>query len=193
SPTDALNFFANPVDLGATGAVSSKAFQIQFDMTTKNAGSGFNGSFDVGLSVPNDPNQWTGAGGGSFNNPGNWSKATVPTGGSASGNFLGNLKSDSTITFDSPTTLGSINFLNPNQITLAGPSAITLNSSTGLSQINLNGGSHTISAPLVLQTSLTQISCGGGSLTLDGIQRWQPGATVTLLDGTLDYEISLPG
>src|SRR5439155_2300260 len=77
----------------------------------------------------------------------------------------------STITVDSSGfTVGSLKFDNANRYTIAGPGAITLEAmSTGTSQINVVSGSHTISAPLVINSDTTiTVTPSSGSLNLSG-------------------------
>jgi hypothetical protein len=111
-----------------------------------------------------------------------------PNAQDAVANFMDNLYSDSTITLDSPATVGTINFKSVPRYTLAGPSALTL-SSTGTAQINVTTGNHTISAPLVFASN-TVIVAGTNSLDLQGAQTWSDNTTLSLQSGTLNYAIA---
>jgi hypothetical protein len=85
--------------------------------------------------------------------------------------------------------VGTINFKSVPRYTLAGPSALTLSSSTGTAQINVTTGSHTISAPLVIASN-TVIAAGANSLDLQGAQTWSDNTTLSLQSGTLNYAIA---
>jgi hypothetical protein len=111
-----------------------------------------------------------------------------PNAQDAVANFMDNLYSDSTITLDSPATVGTINFKSVPRYTLGGPSALTL-SSTGTAQINVTTGNHTISAPLVIASN-TVIAAGANSLDLQGAQTWSENTTLSLQSGTLNYAIA---
>ena len=148
------------------------------------------------------PNQWCGPLGGSYNTDANWSGTIVvpelpgtqpvpvpqsPNGVDAVANFLDNLYADSTITLDSPATVGTINFKSVPRYTLAGPSSLTLQSST-TAQINVSLGNHTISAPLVIASN-TIVAAGTNSLDLQGAQTWNDNTSLTVQSGTLNYAI----
>ena len=53
---------------------------------------------------------WKGPGGGSYNLASNWTNNIVPNGVDATANFLENIAAPSTVTLDSPVTLGTLNF-----------------------------------------------------------------------------------
>ena len=148
------------------------------------------------------PNQWCGPLGGSYNTDANWSGTIVvpelpgsqpvpipqsPNGVDAVANFLDNLYADSTITLDSPATVGTINFKSVPRYTLAGPSALTLQSST-TAQINISLGNHTISAPLVIASN-TIVNAGTNSLDFQGAQTWNDNTSLSVQSGTLNYAI----
>ncbi len=148
------------------------------------------------------PNQWCGPLGGSYNTDANWSGTIVvpelpgsqpvpvpqsPNGQDAVANFLDNLYADSTITLDSPATVGTINFKSVPRYTLAGPSTLTLQSST-TAQINVSLGNHTISAPLVIASN-TIVNAGTNSLDFQGAQTWNDNTSLTVQSGTLNYAI----
>ncbi len=148
------------------------------------------------------PNQWCGPLGGSYNTDANWSGTIVvpelpgsqpvpvpqsPNGQDAVANFLDNLYADSTITLDSPATAGTINFKSVPRYTLAGPSSLTLLSST-TAQINVTAGNHTISAPLVFASN-TVVAAGTNSLDFQGAQTWNDNTSLTVQSGTLNYAI----
>jgi hypothetical protein len=148
------------------------------------------------------PNQWCGPLGGSYNTDANWSGTIVvpelpgtqpvpvpksPNGRDAVANFLDNLYADSTITLDSPATVGTINFKSVPRYTLAGPSALTLQGST-TAQINISLGNHTISAPLVIASN-TIVNAGTYSLDVQGAQTWNDNMSLSVQSGTLNYAI----
>lgn len=151
------------------------------------------------------PNQWSGPLGGSYNTASNWTGELplnvanpydpnsiipvpqVPNGQNAVANFFDNLYTASTVTLDSPATVGTLNFSSVPRYTLAGPAALTLSSSS-TAQINLKAGSHTIAAPLVIASN-TVVAAGAGSLDLQGQQTWSDNTTLSLASGTINYAI----
>jgi hypothetical protein len=114
-----------------------------------------------------------------LNANGNWSVASnwqggVPNAVGAIANFGTVITSSRTVSVDSAQTVGTINFSSPISYTIAGPSALTLDVSSDKASINVTAGSHTISAPLVMNddTSITTASSSGiaitGNLTASG-------------------------
>ena len=109
---------------------------------------------------------WNGPGGGSFNLASNWTNNIVPNGVDAIATFSGNITTPSTVTLDSPVTLGTLIFNSSQSYTLAGPSNLILQTSSGNASINVLAGNHEISAPVVINSD-TVIS-GPGTLDLSG-------------------------
>jgi len=113
------------------------------------------------------PNQWNLPGGGSYNDPANWTNQTVPDGVGAVPNFVGSITQASTVTVDSPVTVGTINFDNANSYTIAGPGGITFSASVGDAEINVVEGDHTISAPVSAAGDLTVDTADETTLTIE--------------------------
>jgi hypothetical protein len=116
-------------------------------------------------SVP-EPSTWNGPGGGSFNLASNWSNKSIPNGVDAIANFSTNITALSTVTLDSPVTLGTLNFNSLQSYTIAGASSLTLQTSSGNASINVQAGSHEISVPIMLNSD-TVIN-GPGIIELSG-------------------------
>jgi hypothetical protein len=105
---------------------------------------------------------------------GNWTAASnwtpgVPHGAGAEALFGGVITAPRAVTVDQPITVGRIDFTNANAYTIAGGSALTFDTPSGEAQINVNSGSHSISAPVVLSddTRIT-VMPATGNLTLAG-------------------------
>ncbi len=112
--------------------------------------------------------QWTGPGGGSFKTDADWSNGAVPNGTDAAANFLSGdfgITGPSTVSIDSPVTLGSIVFDNSNGYTLTGAGNITFSSST-TPTIDVVSGNQTITGPLNAPNADMTIG-EGASLTVD--------------------------
>jgi hypothetical protein len=200
---------------GPSEAVPADGIYIYKEFLTTNA-PGFTNSLPFWVVMNNNitedqrseainflyPNQWCGPLGGSYNTDANWSGTIVvpelpgtqpvpvpqsPNGQDAVANFLDNLYADSTITLDSPATVGTINFKSVPRYTLAGPSSLRLQSST-TAQINVSLGNHTISAPLVIASN-TIVAAGTNSLDLQGAQTWNDNTSLTVQSGTFNYAI----
>jgi hypothetical protein len=94
------------------------------------------------------------------NNSGSWSIGTNWTGGVPNGidttaNFLGAITAPQTVSLDGAQTVGTINFNNTHSYTLGGGSVLTLDGGLGHGEVNVISGSHSISAPVVLNTPTT--------------------------------------
>jgi hypothetical protein len=114
-----------------------------------------------------------------FDADGDWSAAdnwlgfpnAVPNGIDAIAMFaLGPpLSGNRIVTVDSPKTVGTLYFNSGNAYTLAGANAITLDVSAGQANVNAVTGSHTVSAPLVLNDNTTvTVSNPASILTFSG-------------------------
>jgi autotransporter-associated beta strand protein len=112
------------------------------------------------------PNRWNLAGGGTWNSTTNWTGAYVPNGSDDTAAFLGTITAPATVSVDSPVTAGTLVFDSSCAYTLAGPGAITMQASNSGPSIDVQAGSHFISAPLVLAGNLAIND--SGSLTLSG-------------------------
>ncbi|HEV2970174.1 MAG TPA: PEP-CTERM sorting domain-containing protein [Pirellulales bacterium] len=191
-PTDGIYIFREQLTSNAQGVINSLPFWIVFNnnISEDQRGEAINFLY---------PNQWCGPLGGSYNTDANWS-GTIPLPGqivpvpqSPNGqdtvaNLLDNLYADSTITIDSPTTVGIINFSSVPRYTLGGSASLTLQSGS-TAQINLKLGNHTIAAPLIIASN-TVVAAGTNSLNLQGAQTWNDNTTLTLQSGTLNYSIA---
>ena len=105
---------------------------------------------------------------GNWTAAGNWTPG-VPHGAGAEALFGGVITAPRTVTVDLPITVGRIDFTNANAYTIAGGSALTFDTPSGEAQINVNSGSHSISAPIVFSddTRIT-VMPATGNLTLAG-------------------------
>ena len=90
---------------------------------------------------------------------------TTPSGSDSNASFT-LASAPTTINITSPTTLGYLQFAGSNSYTLSG-STLTMQADVGgTALLNAVGGSHTISTPIVLNTSTAQL--GSGTMTLSG-------------------------
>jgi hypothetical protein len=110
------------------------------------------------------PSAWTLDGDGNWSAAGNWN-AVIPNAEVAAGVFGSFISAPRVVTVDAPVTVGRIDFASPHAYTIAGTRVLTLDSASGVAQINVSGGSHTISAPLSLAGS-TQITVSPESSSL---------------------------
>ena len=108
---------------------------------------------------------WKGPGGGSYNLASNWANNAVPNGVDAIANFSRNITAPSTVTLDSPVTLGTLVLNSPQSYTIAGAANLILQSS-GTASINVLTGNHEISVPVVINSD-TVINAAG-TLNLSG-------------------------
>jgi autotransporter-associated beta strand protein len=148
---------------------------------------------------------WGTANGGSWSTLGNWLGAPPQTAGDTA-NFTGSINVPSTVRLDGTWSVGAINFNNAKSYTIAQGSGGTLTLDNGANQATVAdlGGSHSITAPVALNSSTTvtvanstdtlQISgpvsgagsltvAGAGSLTLAGASTY---AGATFVSGNLN-------
>jgi hypothetical protein len=116
---------------------------------------------------------------------GNWTNG-VPNAEGAAAVFGGVIAAPRTVTVDAPVAVSRIDFSNSNAYTIAGTSALILDGARGEAQINVNGGGHTISAPISLadNTRIT-VSPAAGALAITGALNANGKKIIKAGDGTL--------
>ena len=123
--------------------------------------------YTVTLAAPPDWHFWDGSASGEWNGAGNWTNG-APGGVGRTAHF-GPTSNAPGITVTAPVTVGMINFDNANGYTLTGPAAITMTGPAGVAAINVVTGSHTIAAPVVLDSDLVvTVRPPASTLTLSG-------------------------
>jgi fibronectin-binding autotransporter adhesin len=117
-------------------------------------------------AAPSGPNLWQVNGGGTFATAANWSQGTPASGSTVQfGDVLTAPNSPATVTIASPATLGEVQFNNAAaSYNLAGPSTLTLN---GTARVNVQAGSHEISAVIAGSAGLTKTGTGQVTLSAD--------------------------
>jgi autotransporter-associated beta strand protein len=154
-------------------------------------------SYEPRLDVDYLPEpQWAPTHGGSYNDQTNWTDTTVPNGVGDAARFLESITARSTVTVDAPILVGTIEFDNANSYMIAQgvPGAgITLATSSGNAQIDVDGGVHTISAPLSLASNADVTVDSGNILFLSGVVSGSAGLTkmgpgVLSLSGNNTYQ-----
>lgn len=103
---------------------------------------------------------------GSISNSQNWGNAT-PNGTADTATFSSTISQPRTLTVDSPTTFGGMQFNSLHRYTIAGNAALTLQAASGNAQVDVQSGSHEISAPVSLNSDAA-FNAAGGNLTISG-------------------------
>lgn len=156
---------------GITG-VRLETFRDDSDPTTRGPGRSSSHNFvltnfTLSEAAYAGPPRWNADADGNWSNVANW-VGGVPNAAGAVAEFHSAITAARTVAVDSPATVGTIHFENANAYTIAGPSALILQGSAGAAAINVAGGSHTISAPLVLSDPTAVAASGGSSLGVIG-------------------------
>lgn len=124
------------------------------------------------------PSQWAVNSSGDWDTGSNWNGA-VPNGVDATALFGTVITSSRTVTTTTPVTVGSLAFNNASSYTIAGSGALTLSVSSGSALIDVQQGSHTISAPTIFSSNANVNAAAGASLRLSGPTTIEAGKTVT--------------
>jgi autotransporter-associated beta strand protein len=164
---DTLEAAQDPERAGVSGVRLSKAF---------GSGSGFVVYDDIfirSIGGSLEGNQWAGPGSGDWNNAGSWT-SSIPNAAGAEARFGANINADSTVTLNSPITVGSLEFAGANLYTLAGPNTLTLNG-TGVVNVPTLASGTEISAVVGGSSGLTKD--GAGLLVLSGANTFSGGVT----------------
>lgn len=132
---------------------------------------------------PTGSSTWALPGSGTWYDTPSWSGGIIPNGVGQTANFLGGLTSDAQVGVDGPKTVGTLHFDNASyRYTIQGVDLLTLQTATGTPTINVAGGNHTISAPLLSNQGLNKTGTGTiqllGANTLNGAVQIQAGKLV---------------
>jgi hypothetical protein len=128
-------------------------------------------------------------GSGNWSGAGNWLNG-LPNGAGQVARFGTVITAPTIINVDSPVSVATMTFLSGQSYTIGGPSTLTLDndSTTAPARIDVLGGSHTISAPLVLADNTEINVAWTNSLSVSGSLA-ATGKTITKLgSGTAQFE-----
>ncbi|HJS07060.1 MAG TPA: PEP-CTERM sorting domain-containing protein [Pirellulales bacterium] len=154
---------------------------------------------------------WNVDAGGNWSLPTNWASGFPNLTGAQA--VLGSvITAPRTVTVNSPITVGRLDFDNANDYTIAGPSHLTLDATSGDAEMNVISGSHTIFAPVTLADNTTitvtppasslaltgplnfvgktLTKLGAGTLEIGGTQSMGTGATLAASAGTTNINTS---
>jgi hypothetical protein len=140
---------------------------------------------------------WNLDGNGSWSTGSNWTGGTAPNGADHVANFGTVITSPRTVTVDSPKTLGTLNFTSPVGYQIAGSSTLTLDALGGQVVISVSAGSHSISAPVVLNKDTTIVTASGsviaitGNLTATGVTLTKVGFGVAQFENVRATELDV--
>jgi hypothetical protein len=123
---------------------------------------------DANYSFTKTVFEWTANADGTWSSVGNWDGAS-PNGTANRAYFGAAITASRTVTLDAPKTLAGATFDNASAgYVVAGSSALTLDTASGNAVLSVRKGSHTVSAPVVLNKDLTVDAADGTSLALTG-------------------------
>jgi autotransporter-associated beta strand protein len=182
--------------IGGTGLDSSWTTPSGSNPHILNPQPGFTYSFsnsggeltlDVNVATVIANSTWnTAANNQSWNVAGNWTPAVVPHMAGDTANFLGAATSPITVTLDAAQSVGSLNFNNTNSYTIAagtGGSLVMDSGTASSATINDANGSHTIAAPVTLNSNtVVNVTNVGDTFTFAG--NITPANSSTLTIGT---------
>jgi hypothetical protein len=120
---------------------------------------------------------------GDWNTPANWTNVIVPNAAGAEADFLGAIPSGHTVFSDTPITVGTLNFNNPNTYVITGAGSLTLQSATGNAQIIVQQGTQIINLPLTIASNTIFNVASGATLIIGDPVTLAAGATITTVGG----------
>jgi beta-glucanase (GH16 family) len=123
---------------------------------------------------------WKNDASGIWSNAANWTNAVIPNSVDAVASFGSAITQARTVTVDTPIVAGELRFSNSNRYTIDGTQTVTLSASgTNLARITDTAGSHTVSAPLVLNDDTgIHVQSASSALSLTNLQP-SPGFKIT--------------
>jgi hypothetical protein len=170
-----MNFFEPSYDPSALDFIGGDFDQqnspfdwVEFDQPDGLLGLQLTG---VPLVLPTPSSTWNATGGGSWNLASNWQSGTTPQSSYQIINFAGSITAPSTVTLDGSVTAGSVNFDSTYSYTIAAGTggSLTLNNNGSTANITDSGGTHSITAPMILDSSvLITVANAGDALNISG-------------------------
>ena len=165
--------------IGYSGTIAgSGALSVLNPDPSRSYSFGTAGGFVTLTILPNSANSvfWNVNANGNWNTGSNWTGNTVPNGPGVLASFGGGgatLTSSRTITLDAPKTVGALIFNNSAfptfNYTIAGTNTLTLDGNNNTAVINDVAGSHTISAPLSMNSdTLVNVGSASDTFTVSG-------------------------
>ncbi len=125
---------------------------------------------------------------GNWGTSANWSPTVSPNAVGGTANFGTIITSTHTVTVNAAKTVGTINFDNVNSYVIAGTEILTLDVASGSAGINVLAGSHTISAPVVLNDDIIITSAASTGVALTGAVTATGKAITKAGAGTAQFE-----
>jgi len=133
-----------------------------------------------GMNVP--ASTWATNSNATWSASGNWTGSGPPCGIMSIATFGSAINAPRTVAIDANQIASTLNFDNANRYTLAGAGTITLDSASPAAAINVSNGSHTISAPLVMNKNTTvTITNANSTLSMSGNVSAAAGVTLSKL------------
>ncbi|MCI0538171.1 MAG: hypothetical protein L0Z50_23440 [Verrucomicrobiales bacterium] len=157
-------------DIVNTGANPMTPTSFQF-YVNKDTSSALAIYVDNMQAVTSNSAAWKNPGDGNWSDAASWAgfPVVVPNATDATAVLSLGVMTLATITVDQPHTVGEMIFNTGGSYTIAGPSALTMDVSSGQARLAVYTGSHAISAPLVLNDDLTvNVQRSTSVLTLSG-------------------------
>ena len=111
--------------------------------------------------------EWNVTGGGSWGTASNWTPSE-PDSATATAYFGPKITADSTVTLNSPKTVGAMVFNNGNSYTIAGANTLTVGDGSAAQTVQVSNGSHTIAAGLSLASNTSFQVATGQALSISG-------------------------
>jgi hypothetical protein len=169
-------FYYHPTN---SPSVAYKLFSFTETASSSSTSIYFHGADATGavlldnVSVSNAAKTWGVDGDGNWSVGSNWIGGVAPGGIGDSAGFTTIITANRTVTLDADTTIGTLNFDNPNNYLIAGTHTLTLQAAgSSAAAINVSGangnGAQTISAPITLASGLNIAQNSGGVFTIAG-------------------------
>jgi autotransporter-associated beta strand protein len=183
--------------IGQPAVVYLVADDIYLNLTFTSWASGHSGgaggfAYDRSTPSPSGPAGWIGGTSGNWSVGTNWSGGTAPNGAGQAAALTQATTATVTATLDTPVTLGILEFGNSGGnlavgYNVSGTNALTLDNSGSDSLVSASEGSHSISAPVLLNGNLDVSPSANATLTISGnIRQSNSGSSLTLATpGTL--------
>jgi PEP-CTERM motif len=152
------------------------------------------------------PPEWNVDSAGDWNSAANWANRTIPNGIDQTATLGAVITAAHTVFTDTPITLGTLHFNNPNTYVLTGAGSLTMQVSTGSAAINVDQGTQKINLPLTLASNTTATIqsgatliignpltlnadtnlnvTGGGTMNIESLVNLGAGSSITVTSGT---------
>ena len=178
--------------MGGLDPSANTLYRYSFTLDAIQSSQGGFGPINNLIALPGIVQQpgWAIDNSGDWNTAVNWSDGNIPNGVGSVAVFGSIITSAQTVFTNTPVTVGTLKFDNPNTYTIDGGGSLTIEVASGLGSVSVLQGSQKINLPITFASDTTMTVASGATLTIGNPTTINANKTVTK-SGALVMQASL--